>query len=167
MPSPLKYIVFSLWKNVSVGHAPNGACRLAAGRRAHRSQHVLVGDDERLRHDAFDGALADLSGEVAGDQLRARGGDAEVAAGELRMRVRVDDVADRTVAGERAYCGEELIGHPVGHRVHDEHTLCPACTITFRLRALIERYLAVHRQSLECLACAGASGEASWTERRA
>ena len=24
MPSPLKYIVFSLWKNVSVGQAPNG-----------------------------------------------------------------------------------------------------------------------------------------------
>ena len=53
-------------------------------------------DDERLRHDALDRALTHLSGEVARHQLRPRGRHLEIAAGELGVSVRVDDVADRT-----------------------------------------------------------------------
>src|SRR5688572_10271406 len=96
---------------------------LAACWCAQRLQHVLVRDDKRLRHDALDSALTNLSREIARDQLGSRGGHLEIAADKLRVSVSVDDVTDRTRAGERAYRGDESIGLRLRHRVDDEHAL--------------------------------------------
>ena len=121
MPSPLKYRSFSAWKKVSVGQAPNGVGAASAGRRAHRLEHVFVGDDERALRARF----AELAGEISGDQLRARLGNLQVAAGVIGVRMRVHDEANRLVAGDLLDRREQPVGVLLAHRVDDEDPLRP------------------------------------------
>ena len=115
-------------------------------------------DDERLGHDALDRALTDLPGEVAGDELRAGRGHLEVAAGELRMRVRVDDVADRTRAGERADRREQPIRPRLGHRVHDQHALGSDLHEHVDAARADHRDLSAHRQGFQVGRLSGERG---------
>ena len=90
-------------KNVSVGMACTGSGRLHLG---HPCLDVLVRQDlGEVR-----GRLTRLTGEVAGDDRLARLGDLGVAAGVIGVHVRVDDPADRLVAGELADLGDQLVG---------------------------------------------------------
>ena len=61
--------------------------------------------------------------EVSGDQLRAGLRDLQVPARVVRMRVRVDDVADRLVAGDFPDGVEHVGGVLVALRVDDEDAL--------------------------------------------
>src|SRR4029434_5497390 len=56
---------------------------------------ILVRDDVRLVR----GVLADLRGEIAGDDRLPGPGHLRIAAGVIRMEMRVDDVANRLFCG--------------------------------------------------------------------
>ena len=127
---------------------------LPAGRRAHRGEHVLVRDDERLRHGALDGALAHLPGEVARHQLRAGRRDRRVATGEVGIGVRVDDVADRPGAGPAAHHLEEARRVGLRERVDEQHAL--RTRLQQHVAAAIgnHRHLPAHRQRFELVGLA-------------
>ena len=107
-----------------------------------------MGDDERPRHDAVDRTLTDLPGEVAGHQLRARGGNPGVPAGELRVGVRVDDVANRPGTGQPTDGRQEWLGQGFGHRVHDQHALGSDLHQRVHPAAADQRHLPAHWQGL-------------------
>ena len=76
-------------------------------------------DDERAAR-AF---LTELLREVSGDQLRAGLRNLQVAARVIRVRMRVDDEANRLVAGHLSNCLEHVVRILLALRVHDEHAL--------------------------------------------
>ena len=83
--------------------------------RAHPFHHVLVRPDERGI-----GRRPGLARDVAaGHRLPCRG-HLDVPAGVIAVHVRVDDVADRFVAGDLANLGDELVGQRLDQRVNDE-----------------------------------------------
>ena len=120
MPSPLKYMSFSAWKNVSVGHAPNGV-----------GARVPVGALIALRtfscatmNALFAPASTELAGEVAGDQLRPAPAAIfrlppvwSACAWVLTMK-RIG-LSPATLLDRR----QELIGVFLAHRVDDENSL--------------------------------------------
>src|SRR5262249_31425616 len=88
--------------------------RRLPGRRAHAGQHVLVRDDP--------GADAGARADVATGDRAAQLADRVVAAHVIRVRARVDDVANRLV-GQATDRRHDLVGVRRGPGVHEQDAI--------------------------------------------